>query len=86
MKQKIEDEVLKFVEGMSGEIKNGIAEHLDIHEMVKSRIEGFDMERLEEIVFRIAAKELKHIEILGGVLGFLVGLFEAIVISVFNLS
>ncbi|MEM7166727.1 MAG: DUF445 family protein [Planctomycetota bacterium] len=85
LKTKIEDEVLTFVEGMSGEIQNGIAEHLDIHELVKSRIESFDMQRLEDIVFKIAAKELRHIEVLGGVLGFVVGLVEAIAIKVLGL-
>lgn len=85
LKEKIEREVLIFVEGMSGEIKDGIGEHLDIHKLVKERIEGFEMQRLEEIVFRIAAKELRHIEILGGVLGFVVGLAEALVIGLFDL-
>ena len=82
VKSRIEEEILDFVETLSGELHDDLAKHIDIHEMVRSRIEGFDMDRLEEIVFRIAASELRHIEILGGVLGFIVGLIEAGLIAV----
>lgn len=80
LKQKVESEVLRFIESMSGEIQAGIGQHLDVHQMVKERIEGFDMERLEQIVHKIAARELRHIEILGGFLGFTIGLIQAALI------
>jgi uncharacterized membrane protein YheB (UPF0754 family) len=32
---------------------------------------------MERLVLRVAKKELRHIEILGGVLGFIIGLVEA---------
>ncbi|MFQ5655055.1 MAG: DUF445 domain-containing protein, partial [Planctomycetota bacterium] len=81
IKARIEEEILRFIGGLSAELHGGIAERLDIHEMVRERIEGFDLMRLEEIVFRIAARELRHIEVLGGVLGFVVGIVEAVVVG-----
>ncbi len=39
-------------------------------------IEEFDLGTLESIVYGIASKELKMIEVLGGVLGFLIGLLQ----------
>ncbi len=81
IKVKLEEEVLVFIEGLSEELHDGIAENLDIHDMVRSKIEGFDLERLEEIVSRIAAQELRHIEILGGVLGFMVGVVEVGIVA-----
>ncbi|MGE3163540.1 MAG: DUF445 domain-containing protein [Planctomycetota bacterium] len=80
LKAKVEEEVILFIESMSGELRQGIAEQLDVHEMVRSRIEGYDLDRLEQIVNRIASQELRHIEVLGGVLGVLIGLVEAIVL------
>ncbi len=77
LKLRIEKEVVLFIEGMSGELHRGLGEHLDIHEMVRTRIESFDIARLEAIVFKIARKELRHIEVLGGVLGAAIGLVEA---------
>jgi uncharacterized membrane protein YheB (UPF0754 family) len=50
--------------------------------IVEQQINQFEMDRLEDLVFRIVAKELKHIEILGGVLGFIIGLIQAFVILV----
>jgi len=77
LKGRIEAEIVGFLGGMSEELHRGLGEHLDIHEMVKARIESFELERLEQIVERIARRELRHIELLGGVLGGAIGVVEA---------
>ncbi len=82
LKGKVEKEIVGFIGGISGELHRGLGEHLDIHEMVRERIEGFDLDRLEEIVNSIAKKELRHIEVLGGVLGGLIGVAQAGLIAV----
>jgi uncharacterized membrane protein YheB (UPF0754 family) len=53
--------------------------NINLAEMVERRILDFPMEKLEEVVFRIARKELKHIEILGAVLGFAIGILQGII-------
>jgi len=53
------------------------AEHrLDVSEIVRAKIEAFDLTKLEQIIHEVSARELKTIEVLGGVLGFLVGLVQ----------
>jgi uncharacterized membrane protein YheB (UPF0754 family) len=53
------------------------AEHkLDVSEIVRAKIESFDITKLEQIIHEVSARELKTIEVLGGVLGFLVGLVQ----------
>ena len=37
-------------------------------DLVRSKIESFELDELEKLVINIANKELRHIEILGGVL------------------
>ncbi len=76
LQTKVQDEILVFIEGLGSKIHEGLAENLDIREMVRTRIESFDLARLEDIIQRIAAQELQHIVILGGILGFVVGLAE----------
>lgn len=49
---------------------------LDFKEIIRKKIEGFDLSTLEGIIYRISAKELKTIELLGGVLGFFVGIAQ----------
>jgi uncharacterized membrane protein YheB (UPF0754 family) len=50
---------------------------LDLKAIVQRKIESFDLSTLEGIVYDIASKELKLIEVLGGVLGFVIGLGQA---------
>lgn len=55
------------------------AEHnLDVSEIVRAKIEGFDLTKLEQIIHEVSARELKTIEVLGGVLGLLVGLVQVV--------
>lgn len=49
---------------------------LDFRNLVEERIAGFDLDKLEEVVSGVAASEFRSIEIMGGVLGFLVGLVQ----------
>ncbi len=51
-----------------------IETNLDFKTIIREKIEGFNLGKLEEIIYRISAKELRAIEVLGGVLGFIVGL------------
>lgn len=47
---------------------------LDVSEIVQKKVEAFDLTKLEAIIYEVSSRELKTIELLGGVLGFLVGL------------
>ena len=53
-----------------------IMEAVDIETMVKERVNALPIEEVEEIVLKLIDEELKHITLLGGVLGFLIGLFQ----------
>lgn len=68
-----------FVERVVQRAESG----LNVSAIVQSKIEGFDLTKLEEIIHEISAKELKTIEVLGGVLGFLVGLVQLAVMQLF---
>ncbi|MEY4669531.1 MAG: hypothetical protein RL518_2230 [Pseudomonadota bacterium] len=53
-----------------------VEHRLDVSEIVARKIEGFDLSKLESLIYEVSARELKTIEVLGGVLGFLVGLAQ----------
>lgn len=57
-----------------------LEDRLNIREAVTDRIGRFDLDKLEEITRRVAHRELKHIEVLGGVLGFVIGLVQMAVV------
>jgi uncharacterized membrane protein YheB (UPF0754 family) len=56
----------------------GLVEKVNIRKIVADRVEQFDFERLENLVYRVARAELFWVEISGGVLGFLIGLFQVL--------
>lgn len=55
---------------------------LNFQKLVQSRIEAFDLGKLEKIIYEISARELKTIELLGGVLGFIVGLAQVAILII----
>jgi uncharacterized membrane protein YheB (UPF0754 family) len=50
---------------------------VNVKKMVSDRIDALEMERVERIVLDVLAGQLKWINILGGILGGLIGLFQA---------
>ena len=53
-----------------------VEEQIDIKEIVKGKVEAFSFEKLEEVMLSIMSKEFKFIELIGAVLGFLIGLIQ----------
>ncbi len=51
---------------------------IDISKMVEDQINAYDFEKIEQMTLKIAKNELKHIEILGGVIGFFIGLIQGL--------
>ncbi|MGI6485857.1 MAG: DUF445 domain-containing protein [Tepidanaerobacteraceae bacterium] len=52
---------------------------INLGQMVEDKINSFDLERLETMILRLSRKELKQIEVLGGVIGFFIGLIQALI-------
>jgi uncharacterized membrane protein YheB (UPF0754 family) len=51
---------------------------VDIQAMVRDRINRMDMLRVEGIILDVMANQLKWIDVFGAILGFLIGLFQAL--------
>ena len=54
---------------------------VDIHEIVRKKVESFSSDKLEEILFSIMAKEFRFIEVIGAALGFLIGVIQVALIQ-----
>ena len=61
-----------------------VESQMSFQEIVREKVEAFDLRTLEDIIYRIASRELKAIEWWGGVLGFLVGLLQVLIMFVFE--
>lgn len=62
------------------EFADKLQDEISFAQIVEDKLNSFDLMEMERVVLAIAAKELKHIEILGGVLGFIIGLVQAVII------
>ncbi len=83
---KIKGYVKDVIEENKGEFVHIIIEKLekevDFKEIVAEKIENFSLDEVEKLTFRIAKTELRHIEIIGAVLGAIIG-FAQFLISYF---
>lgn len=60
-----------------------IQNKVDFKSIVTDKISNFSLEKLEKIILELAKKELKHIEIIGGVLGAIIGFFQYLIFVLF---
>lgn len=65
---------------MMDEMIDKAVEKVKISQIVEEKINNYDIEKIEEIIISVAKKELKHIEILGGILGLLIGLIQGLLV------
>lgn len=66
-----------FISMMEGNLKDKIIHEIDVAAIIAEKINSFDMAYLEQLTLDLAHKELRTLEILGGVLGAIIGLFQA---------
>ena len=55
---------------------NYAEENIDFEVIISDKISNFSLDKLEEIITLLAKKELKHIEVIGAVLGVLIGAIQ----------
>lgn len=76
IKDMLKSELRGILPGMMEDMFEKVEDRLDFKAIVKGKIEEFELDKLEQIIYNIASKELKSIEILGGVLGFIIGIAQ----------
>jgi uncharacterized membrane protein YheB (UPF0754 family) len=54
-------------------------EELDLEKIVANKVSGFSSDKLEEILNSIMKKEFRFVEIIGGVLGFIIGIVQVLI-------
>ncbi|NLJ79878.1 MAG: DUF445 family protein [Firmicutes bacterium] len=51
--------------------------------LVEEKVNSFDFFQLENLILKVAKKELRHIEFLGAVLGFFIGIIQVLILMIF---
>ena len=68
--------IAELTDKMSGKDGNGIR----LAKIVEQKVNSFELDKIENIIISVAKKELKHIEVLGGVLGFMIGIIQGVMV------
>lgn len=62
-------------------VNENIQKDLDVQQLVTDKVANFSVEKLEDILYSIMQKEFRFIEILGAVLGFIIGCFQVLLMQ-----
>ena len=56
-----------------------LQEELDLEKIVTDKVSAFSTDKLEDILYQIMSKEFRFVEILGGVIGFIIGIVQVLI-------
>ena len=79
IKENLQNEAITFLENESYKI----IENLKIAELVENKVNSFDEQKLENMIFTLMEKHLKFINFAGAILGGIIGLIQAFIITNF---
>lgn len=60
-----------------------LQEELDLEMIVTEKVSAFSSDKLENILYQIMSKEFRFVEILGGVIGFIIGIVQVLITLLF---
>lgn len=75
------DQIGSLNEELIDKLSSELEEELDVHRMVEEKVAAFSSDKLEEILFSIMRREFKFVEIVGAILGFIIGVAQVLLLS-----
>ena len=82
IKQSMVREIENMFPTLIQKMVEGIKNDLDIEKIVIEKVNNFSSDKLEQILFSIMKKEFRFIEIIGAVLGFVIGLLQILLTKI----
>jgi uncharacterized membrane protein YheB (UPF0754 family) len=80
LKMVLTEEIENFIDNSLVEMIEQTVEKIDISSMVEEQINSLELQEVERLILDIAGRELKYIELLGGILGGVIGLVQGLII------
>ena len=71
-------ELDEFITDSTAQLTKDLENNLNVSQMVRSKVSDFSSEKLERILVSLMKKEFKFIEIIGAILGFLIGCVQVV--------
>ena len=78
------EEMKKQAGPLQEKVAAQVESHLQVRQLIEQKIAELNLDKLEEIVLHVAHKELRTIEWLGAVLGFLIGCGQVVILALYR--
>lgn len=78
LKEGFMKELQQIFPELMNKYMGNLKKELDLEQIVIQKVQGFSSDKLEAILNDIMKKEFKFVEIIGGVLGFIIGLLQVL--------
>ena len=82
MRDYIKKLILDNKEELFQLLLKSIEKNVDLKGHIIEKMDNFSLREIEDIIIKISKKELKHIEILGGILGGIIAVFQYLIIII----
>lgn len=79
IKKGIVNEIEILFPELIGQMTQGLQNDLNIEKLVVDKVMNFSSDKLEEILNAIMSKEFRFVEIIGAVLGFIIGIIQLLI-------
>lgn len=80
---KLKTAFMKEIETLFPQVMKQFAgnlkKELDLEHIVIEKVSSFSSDKLEEILYQIMSKEFKFVEIIGAVIGFIIGVLQVVI-------
>ena len=76
IKEGLMEEIAIMLPEIIGKYADNLSKKIDVEKMVTEKVSSFSSDKLEEILAAVMKKEFKFVELVGGVLGFVIGLIQ----------
>lgn len=84
IKEYVKKSILDNKEEIVEEIVKIVEDKINFKEIMLEKMENFSLKEIEDIILRVSKEELKHIEIIGGILGAVIAIFQFVLMLVIN--
>ena len=83
IKHLITKEILTQIEKKKAGFKEKLQNSIDVRGVVTERIDNLDLMKFEGLLQKFVSKELRHLELLGALMGFIIGSIQSVIFFLF---
>ena len=80
IKTALLNEIGEVIPGIIDTYANKLQKEINIETIVYDKVINFSSDKMEEVLYSIMKKEFKFIEVLGGILGFFIGVIQLLLV------